>query len=258
MPRIEWAQATDIGTIRQTNQDAVLSMCFTNMSDGTWQNVGLFIVADGMGGRGDGEKAAAIAVHTTSRILFNRVLKPLLNSGTCPPIEAEIVVAVQAANTEIIQDVPEGGSTITLAIVVDDIAYIGHVGDSRAYLVTRDSIKQLTRVHDMVHRLVELGQVTWEEAIRNPIRNVLYRAVGIDEPLEVDAVMCGLASNTSVLLCSDGLTRWWFDSQGWEEKIKEIIVNARSSQQACEELITFSYATHDTADNISAIVIKIV
>lgn len=259
MPRIEWAQATDIGSVQQTNQDAVLSMCFTNMGDGKWQNVGLFIVADGMGGRGDGEKAAAIAVHTTSRILFDRVLKPLLDSGTCPSIEMEIIAAIQAANAEIVQVTPEAGSSITLALVIDNAVYIGHVGETRAFLISQDGIKQLTRVHDIVHRLVELGHLTWEESKTHYIvRHGPYRALGMSETLEVDMVACNLLSDSIMLLCSTGIIKVW--SGGEEEKILigNILMNMLSPQQACQELIAFAYDNYDAVSNTSAIVIKIV
>src|SRR5690606_13022166 len=205
---LRFGQSTDVGMVRNNNQDAVLSFFSTSRSVEEQPDFGLFIVADGMGGHHDGEKASAMTARLVTNHVMNHIYLPMLNdrgSNDRPPITEILVEGVQKANADVISQVPEGGTTLTAVTVIGDLAYIVHVGDSRVYLVTKDGLEQITRDHSLVRRLIELDQLTEEEAVDHPQKNVLYRAIGQSETLEVDANTKRLPPNSRLLLCSDGL-----------------------------------------------------
>ena len=191
--QLRFGQATDVGMIRNNNQDAVLSMFHASRSAENRPDFGLFVVADGMGGHHDGEKASAtttrvVAAHVTTNIYLPLLMANGKDNEDRPPISEVLIEAVQKANNDVIATVPEGGTTLTAVAVMGDLAYIVHVGDSRVYLITNDSTEQITRDHSLVQRLIELDQLTEEEAAEHPQKNVLYRAIGQSETLEVDAI----------------------------------------------------------------------
>lgn len=253
--RITYGLKTDIGQVRQNNQDSVLSFMATFDSNDPQPEFGLFVVADGMGGHHDGEKASSLAArvvarHTSSEIYLNMLRRE--NADAERPTVSEVLrQAIQKANEEVSTGVPEGGTTVTAAAVIGDLAYIAHVGDSRAYIITQDTIEQLTRDHSLVQRLIELDQLTPAEAADHPQRNVLYRAIGQNENVDVDAITRRLAANSRLLLCSDGL--WNFVP---EEEIRNTVISSPSPQQACETLVKLANARGGN-DNISVILVKI-
>ncbi len=128
--------------------------------------------------------------------------------------------------------------------------YIGHVGDSRAYVFAEDMLRQITHDHSLVDRLVEMGQLSPEEALHHPQRNVLYRAVGQGDGLEVDTHVETMPAAGRLLLCSDGL--WGMVD---DEHIAAILAAASSPQQACDALI--EAANHAGGkDNITVVVVE--
>ncbi|HEX2622027.1 MAG TPA: protein phosphatase 2C domain-containing protein, partial [Phototrophicaceae bacterium] len=196
---ITFGQSSDVGLVRSNNQDSAFSFFATNRSVEERPDFGLFIVADGMGGHHDGEKASAITARVVAAQITSQVYMPLLNlvnDPDRPTIIESLIAAVQRANAEVMIGVPEGGTTITAVAVVGDLAHFAHVGDSRAYLVTQDGVEQVTRDHSLVQRLIELGQLTPEEAADHPQKNVLYRAIGQSETLEVDTLTRRLPPNS--------------------------------------------------------------
>jgi len=249
---ITFGQSSDIGLVRSNNQDAAMSFFFTSATADDRPDFGIFIVADGMGGHHDGEKASAIAVKTVTTHLTQNVYLPILSGNTdVPPISEVMVSAVQKANNEIIKHVPEGGTTVTAVGVLGDLAYIAHVGDSRAYLITKDNIEQITRDHSLVQRLIELDQITQDEVHDHPQKNVLYRALGQNDSVEVDISTRRLPPNSRILICSDGL--WGLIT---EKDLFEIAMNNTDPQQACEKLVALAN-TNGGTDNITAIILKI-
>lgn len=249
---ITFGQSSDIGLVRSNNQDAAMSFFFTSATADDRPDFGIFIVADGMGGHHDGEKASAIAVKTVTTHLTQNVYLPILSGNTdVPPISEVMVMAVQKANNDIIKHVPEGGTTVTAVGVLGDLAYIAHVGDSRAYLITKDNIEQITRDHSLVQRLIELDQITQDEVHDHPQKNVLYRALGQNDNVEVDISTRRLPPNSRVLICSDGL--WGLIT---EKDLFEIAMNHTDPQQACEKLVALAN-TNGGTDNITAIILKI-
>jgi serine/threonine protein phosphatase PrpC len=249
---ITFGQSSDIGLVRSNNQDAAMSFFFTSTTADDRPDFGIFVVADGMGGHHDGEKASAITAKTVTTHLTQNVYLPILGGNAdVPPISEVMVTAVQKANSEIIKHVPEGGTTVTAVGVLGDLAYIAHVGDSRAYLVTKDNIEQITRDHSLVQRLIELDQITQDEMHDHPQKNVLYRALGQNDSVEVDITTRRLPPNSRVLICSDGL--WGLVT---EKDLFEIAMNNSDPQQACEKLVALAN-TNGGPDNISVILLKI-
>jgi PPM family protein phosphatase len=251
---LRFGQSTDVGMVRNNNQDAVHSFFSTSRSAEEQPDFGLFIVADGMGGHHDGEKASAMTARLVAVHVMNHIYLPMLNDRSPddrPPITEILVEGVQKANADVISQVPEGGTTLTAVTVIGDLAYIVHVGDSRVYLVTKDGLEQITRDHSLVRRLIELDQLTEEEAVDHPQKNVLYRAIGQSETLEVDANTKRLPPNSRLLLCSDGLWNLVDDKE-----IGEIVMSHDNPQEACDKLVALAN-TRGGTDNITAILLLI-
>jgi PPM family protein phosphatase len=249
-----FGQSTDVGLVRPNNQDAVLSLFFTSRSSDERGDFGLFVVADGMGGHQHGEKASAIATRILAAHAMSSIYMPILSGSDSldrPPITEALSTAVQKANLEVIRHVEEGGTTVTAAAVIGDLAYFAHVGDSRAYLITRDGMEQITRDHSLVQRLIELDQLTKEESTEHPQRNVLYRALGQNESLEVDTLTRRLPPNSRLLLCTDGL--WNYVE---EREIYEIAMNNPNPQEACDKLVALAN-TKGGMDNVTAVLLRI-
>jgi protein phosphatase len=218
---------------------------------------GLFIVADGMGGHEHGEKASAMATRVVAKYVTDDIFMPMLYSdpgGNAErPTVAEVLRnAVQKANEIVSEQVPEGGTTVTAAAIMGNLVYIAHVGDSRAYLITQDGIEQITRDHSLVQRLIELDQLTPEDAIEHPQRNVLYRAIGQSESLDVDAITRQIPPGGYLLLCSDGL---W--NLVGKEEIQEIVLqHSGSNQAACEALVGLANE-RGGPDNITVVLVRV-
>jgi PPM family protein phosphatase len=249
-----FGQATDVGMVRTNNQDAVFSFVSTSRSSQQRPDFGLFVVADGMGGHHDGEKASAITASMVASYITHHIFLPMLNSDDDTervPVTESMIAAVQKANTDIIAKVPDGGTTLTAVAVIGDLAYVAHVGDSRIYLVTKDNIEQITRDHSLVQRYVELNLLTREEASVHTQKNVLYRALGQSETLEVDALTRRLPPNAKLMLCSDGL--WNLVT---EEEIADIVSKHSNPQEACDKLVALANA-HGGSDNITVILLRI-
>jgi PPM family protein phosphatase len=251
---LTFGQATDVGMVRTNNQDSMLSFLSTSRSSDQRPDFGLFIVADGMGGHHDGEKASALTAHTVAAYVTSHIYLPMLNGDNDSertPITEAMIAAVQKANGDIITKVPDGGTTLTAVAIVGDLAYVAHVGDTRIYLITKDGVEQITRDHSLVQRLIELGQLTPDEAAVHPQKNVLYRALGQSETLEVDALTRRLPPNSKLMICSDGL--WNMIS---ESEIIEITMKHSNPQEACDKLVALAN-THGGTDNITAVLLQI-
>ena len=249
-----FGQATDVGMVRTNNQDAVFSFVSTSRSSQQRPDFGLFVVADGMGGHHDGEKASAITASMVASYITHHIFLPMINSDDDTervPVTESMIAAVQKANADIITKVPDGGTTLTAVAVIGDLAYVAHVGDSRIYLVTKDNIEQITRDHSLVQRYVELNLLTREEASVHAQKNVLYRALGQSETLEVDALTRRLPPNAKLMLCSDGL--WNLVT---EVEIADIVSKHSNPQEACDKLVALANA-HGGSDNITVILVRI-
>jgi len=248
-------KGSHIGKRREHNEDDFFTMECTLKQNGEIMLFGLFIIADGMGGHQAGDVASAVATRVVAHSLMRQVYLPFLRDeekdSSRRPINEALSEALSDASLAVYKAVPDAGTTLTAALIIGTHAYIGHVGDSRAYLVTESGLQQITQDHSLVARLIELGQATPEEAMTHPQRNVLYRALGQGGSMEVDTYFQLLPTGSQLLLCSDGL---WGTVP--EREMAAIIAAAPSPQIACRRLIEAAI-THGGDDNITAILIAL-
>jgi protein phosphatase len=205
-----------------------------------------------MGGHRSGEVASAVSVKTVARRLAQDSLLHLFDPDPYDdglPLQELVRMALEEANNSVVDRVPGGGTTLTVALLLGQLMTIGHVGDSRAYVLANNKVEVLTRDHSLVKRLEELGQLTEEEAAIHPQRNVLYKAIGQGANLEVDVSSHPIPQDGFLLLCSDGL---WGVVE--ETEIQRIIWSADHPQHACDELIRAANAAGGP-DNITAVLV---
>jgi len=246
---------TDVGRARGHNEDSLYIFMGEQESAGAAPLFGLFILADGMGGHQAGELASALACRVVAGHLMSQVYLPTLASlergATQPSLTELLTEAIVSANRVINQTLPGSGTTLTCAMVFGERLFIGHVGDSRIYLrQASGEVRQLTRDHSVVGKLVEIGQLTPEEAVVHPQRNMLYRAVGQGFSLDVDVQSQPLQPGDQFLLCSDGLWGLLSDEELWR-----IAAAAPTPSAACAQLVAAANAAGGH-DNISVILVK--
>ncbi len=200
---------TDIGKQRQTNQDNFLTMRVCD-------NVTVFVLCDGMGGTNGGNIASSLAIRTFADYIEQAIGAYTDNDGVCKTDDVNFPVlmsdAVSAANSSVYRRARESseltnmGTTIVAALATEDEIHIANVGDSRMYRLEGKNLTQLTHDHSYVQMLVDMGQLTKEEAATNPRRNILTRAVGTEPTVDADVITVDMPKKGSYLmLCSDGL-----------------------------------------------------
>ena len=128
-----------------------------------------------------------------------------LTANSSPSILDSLVSAAERANLAVVQHVPGGGTTLSAVAIVGNLAYLAHVGDSRAYLVHGEIIEQLTTDHTLVQRLIQMKELTPEQAAHYPQKNVLYRAIGQNEELKIERMIRTLPAGARIVICTDGL-----------------------------------------------------
>ncbi|GAB4126190.1 MAG: protein phosphatase 2C domain-containing protein [Roseiflexaceae bacterium] len=257
--RLLIAARTHPGRIRPTNQDSVAASALA-LNDQT--TAYLCLVADGMGGAKAGEYASRVATEVT-RAYLQRELRdhPPQHDRAWQDLLRK---AVLDANQKVYQDsradqAREGmGTTLTIALVVGDRVHIASVGDSRLYLfnqagVTDDGAPaaQLTSDHSLVARLVDIGQLTPEEARVHPQRNILYRSIGTDPTVEVDTRSEQLEPGDVMVICSDGLVNHVSDTE-----LMRVVLSQPDPDLACEQLVALANAGGGR-DNISVVVVRV-
>ncbi len=251
---LEIGQGTDIGKIRGANEDAFLTVKSLIGTDSEPLALGLLMIADGMGGHAGGREASSRAIREASSILAREILLPALESPTSVtsrPIQEILSEATMSANEAISRTGGDAGTTLTSVIVMGHSAYIAHVGDTRVYYLNGKELQQITQDHSLVERLVQLGQISAEEAQHHPQRNFLYRAVGQGPELAVDTYFQRLAESSYLLLCTDGL---W--NQVSNEEMVEVIEDTPSPQEACNLLIDRANG-RGGEDNITVVLAKV-
>jgi PPM family protein phosphatase len=245
---------TTIGKQRDHNEDALVVNCGI-LSDGAReQTFGIFVVADGMGGYELGEVASSLAARTFAEYVLNKLYAPLLGAGSLSLEDSILEImenAVKVANRAVLSGAPGGGTTLTAALLVGEQVTIAHVGDSRAYFIHPDGrMQQLTNDHSLVQRLIEMGQLSREEAMVHPQRNVLYRALGQSEPFRPDINTFQLPHPGSLLLASDGLWGLVTDTE-----VFNIVNTSKNPSVACHELCAAADAAGGP-DNSTVILVE--
>ncbi len=248
---------TDVGMVRDLNEDSLLTLELDRVHRSISRPIGLYVVADGMGGHSAGDVASGLAINTIAEKMATHLLVPQLtddiNSESFDP-QRWLAEAIQAANRAVYAHRQSAGTnmgtTLVAAIIIGDVAHIANVGDSRAYLINDDGIRQITTDHSLVERLIAMGQITPNEARTHPQRNVIYRTIGDKEEAEADFFVQRLSPGDSLLLCSDGLSGKVEDEEIWR-----LVQSCRSPQEACERLVQ---AANDNGgdDNVTVIIVQ--
>lgn len=252
-PRLAIGTGQSVGIERSHNEDSLLVVTSRYKGREAVPSFGLFVVADGMGGHRAGEVASAVSVRTVARRLTENTALSLLNDSNNhdqTPLQELLREALEEANQAVVEQVPGGGTTLTAAVLLGGQLTIGHVGDSRAYLLNGTKTEVITRDHSLVERLKELGQLTPEEAATHPQRNVLYRAIGQGANLEVDVQSLPAPKDGFLMICSDGLWGVVDDHQ-----METIIRRAETPQAACDELVRAANRAGGP-DNISVVLVR--
>jgi len=211
----------DVGLKRKgkPNEDSLLALQNTRMLQENSYPVGLFVIADGMGGHGNGQEASRMVIQSLSKTIV-----PSIIYGPTDDNYAELLAeGVHHANLAVYQrnrvENSDMGTTIAAALVIDTTAYVANVGDSRVYLYrTTSGLSQITRDHSTVARLVENGIIQPEDIYTHPRRNEIYRSLGHHPSEDIDRFTLALQPEDLLLLCSDGLWEMVRDAQ-----IKQII-----------------------------------
>src|SRR3954451_20914848 len=232
----EEAHKTDTGRQRHANEDSYFARS------------PVFAVADGMGGAQAGEVASRIAASTFER---RGQVDPK------EPAEGQLEEIAQAANREIHQLAQEDssragmGTTLTAAMVRGDEVSLGHVGDSRAYVLRQGQLKRLTKDHSLVEELRRQGRLTEEQAEEHPQRSIITRALGPEPNVNVDTMTFPARDGDVFLLCSDGLTTMVSD-----DEIRQILVESRSLRSAVSKLVEAANRGGGR-DNITAVAFRV-
>ena len=245
---IQAAGLTDTGCIRERNEDAFLADA----------GMGLFIAADGMGGRRGGDMAAQLAVLTIQAVIRER-----LESGLAPRseditgmmglLETAVIAASQAIRDEGAARVEYlgMGAAIVAALVVGSHVHIAHMGDSRAYLLRGDELRRLTDDHTIIGALLRHGEISPEEAVDHPAQGRLTRFAGMEPVIEPSTRSVEMEAGDRLLLCTDGL----WGAVG-DVEMGRILSRPVGCDSACRALIETG-RTAGGEDNLTAVVVDV-
>lgn len=242
--KVTVGQITDKGLKRQANEDNLLAM----------PSRGLFIVADGVGGRRGGQTASRIVTEVFEKVFSG---PPPLSNSDLPMEELRHLVAetVDLCNQKIYteaesnQELDGMATTVVLSAVRGNRAIVAHVGDSRVYRCDARGLVQLTDDHSEVNEAVKQGLLTPEQAENHPRRNVISRAIGADSEVEPEIIEIEVDETTTLLLCSDGITRHIRD-----EQLERLLRSGNHPQTVCETMKHLCY-NEGAEDNLTAIIV---
>ncbi len=246
--------------IRENNEDSSLVLETSLPITSETVSLGIYIVADGMGGHQAGEVASKMAV----RIISTTLLDDFREAKGAPSPSLLVKQAIDKANAEIHASASSNphlssmGTTVTLGLRLDNGLYLGHVGDSRAYLIRGEGIKQLTEDHSVVAQLLKAGMITPEEAKTHPDRGKIVRCLGTSEQVAIDTYSqsgkkdkLALQNGDSLVFCTDGLTGHVSD-----EEILGCVQKSDDAHSACRDLILLANL-RGGEDNISLILVQV-
>jgi serine/threonine protein phosphatase PrpC len=248
---VEVAGKTDVGCVRSNNED----------NFGYDSRYGIFVLCDGMGGQAAGEVASKMAVDTLLNYFRRITLAEAPGNGNSDRSTGNakaLEEAIRLANRSI-YEAGTGqmgragmGSTIVAALVRGHSLSIGHVGDSRIYLIRQGTIQQLTRDHSLVMEQVRLGYITQEQAEKSELQNVILRALGAENEVEPDIEDLVAMPGDTLLMSSDGLTRHVHD-----DEILAIVSSSKKLEDACSQLIQAA-KERGGDDNITCLLLRVV
>ncbi len=236
------SSATDIGLARSENQDIV-------RVDELYDNV-LAVICDGMGGERSGEKASKIAIDA----IFSKFIGKYQPTFDSDSIKSLLISAINEANSQVYNSSREDykdygmGTTCVAAFVTKSKVYISSVGDSRAYIMGKDGLKQITNDHTYARMLFERGDIVEEEIKSHPNRNMLTKAVGVEKSITPDYFEIDHEEGFKLMLCSDGLSGYCSSEEMFQ------ILNDNDVDKAAEELIKLAISKGGR-DNITLAII---
>lgn len=249
LPRLDAFGLSHPGIVRRGNEDAYLVL----------PSFGLFAVADGMGGAAAGEVASRLAIDTVRAVFEDPDLTWPCGLAPPPPTRGLplLVTAIEQASCRVQAAARADpskagmGTTFTGILVLDDHVAVGHVGDSRAYLLRGRRLQQLTHDHSLVNHFIDVGTMTREEAERSPLRHILSRAVGAEDSVEVDRRLVAAEAGDTFLLASDGLHGTVSD-----DDIAAVLLGERDLARAATDLVE---RANDAGgpDNITVVLVRI-
>lgn len=235
---------SDVGKAREINEDYF----YISYPDDKLQ---LFILADGMGGYNGGEIASQMAVTAAK----NYIMTNFDEANTNKDVLVELVKSsIKYANMVVYEKAQENseltnmGTTIDVCLIYQSKAFIAHIGDSRVYRLRNEFFRKLTKDHSYVQRLIDDGELTKDEAMVHPKKNMLMKALGCEEFIEPDGMVRGFLKGDVILMCSDGLT-----NMVQEDEIKQII---KENPTDATKLLVQRANDLGGADNITAIIIR--
>lgn len=237
--------ASNIGRIRSSNQDSFIT---GKISD----SVSFVVVCDGMGGANGGNIASEIATN----IISEHIKSAYRDNMSSNSVRYLLMSAVIAANAEIYDRAQEDedllgmGTTVVAAIVVNNLAHVVHVGDSRAYIANSNKIEQITRDHSVIQSMLENGEITEQEAKNHPNRNVITRALGVRDRVDVDYNEIILSEDDILLICTDGLTNFVEN-----KKIAKIIKKYKISEYP--DVLIDTANNNGGGDNITVVTLSV-
>lgn len=235
---------TDIGMVRDTNQDA-----FKIVALGT--GAGLALVCDGMGGARGGDTASSIA-KTVIADTVREKYEDIMGADAVKTLIREAVLNANRAVYQMAKEHPEFagmGTTVVLVLLYQNRAYIAHVGDSRLYFYHDGELSQLTRDHSFVQEMVDRGVLTESEARVHPDKNIITRAVGVHWDVEIDLHTVELSAGDRLLLCTDGLSNLCSN-----EEIAQVL-GQLSIEEGAEALIRMANQGGGH-DNITVVIVE--
>lgn len=228
--------ATHVGMVRKVNQDS-----YAERTD-----LGVWAVADGMGGHEAGEVASAAVTDSITNLASNETFEEMLDAVEQSIIEANRQLLIQAETYDS-QRAP--GSTVVVLLIRDDRGALVWIGDSRIYRRRDRVVEQLTRDHSHVQDLVDQGVILESEAESHPMANVITRAIGISEPLEIETRLINVRPDDQFLLCSDGLSRLVTNDE------LESMMENKDSEEVTQSLL-HTALVRGARDNVTLICVK--
>lgn len=252
--QLQIGSSQSIGRQRDHNEDSLFTFSSLIADGQGQQSFGLFIVADGMGGHQNGEIASSVAVRAASKYLVEHIFSNLLlrmDFSIEEGVQESLRKAINAAQDAVIHAAPGGGTTMTIAVLLGSQVTLAHVGDSRAYFFLADgSVQRLTKDHSFVQHLIDLNEITEEEAAVHPQKNIILKAVGQSESYTPDIQTIAVPQGSTLLLCSDGL--WGVVS---EDEMNTEIQYMADPIETSRKLVNLANQAGGP-DNISVILIK--
>jgi len=256
--RIRFAGSTSIGLVRERNED---NFVVANLTDGiqyppnstcvdyVCENGSLFAVCDGMGGAAAGNVASKVALDSLFRFL--RAYRP---PGSRDELAYRLVKSVEKASHRVYQIAQKDsskrgmGTTLTAGVLVDNVLFLAQIGDSRAYLLRKGELKQLTKDQTLINQMIELGVLKEDEAINHQTSNLILQALGTRDAVSVDLTFVELRKNDRLMICSDGL-----NSMVCKDDIRRIVMSNRDPLDCCIELIATANK-NGGRDNVTTII----